>query len=181
MAFIARRGVSTLILVHRRQLMDQWREQLATFLELPINQYWASTEEVKSKRTGIDRCRRDPKFTAQRLRFKILWPNTAMSLLTECHHLSAFTFKHVLREVKAKYVLGLTATPTRKDGHHPIIYMQCGAYSLASAAARKRLSLRRSNTKSYRDSPTLGGIVQRAKLQSRTFTARWSRTIRETI
>jgi superfamily II DNA or RNA helicase len=47
-------------------------------------------------------------------------------IVDECHHLSAFTFERVLREVKAKYVLGLTATPTRKDGHHPIIYMQCG-------------------------------------------------------
>src|SRR6202166_3346660 len=42
-------------------------------------------------------------------------------------HLSAFTFERVLRQVKAKYVLGLTATPNRKDGHHPIIYMQCGS------------------------------------------------------
>ena len=48
-------------------------------------------------------------------------------IVDECHHLSAFTFERVLRQVKAKYVLGLTATPNRKDGHHPIIYMQCGS------------------------------------------------------
>lgn len=48
-------------------------------------------------------------------------------IVDECHHLSAVTFERVLREVKARYVLGLTATPTRKDGHHPIIYMQCGS------------------------------------------------------
>jgi len=47
-------------------------------------------------------------------------------VVDECHHPSAFTFESVLRRIKAKYVLGLTATPTRKDGHHPIIYMQCG-------------------------------------------------------
>jgi superfamily II DNA or RNA helicase len=47
-------------------------------------------------------------------------------IVDECHHLSAFTFEQVLKQVKAKYVLGLTATPERKDGHHPIIYMQCG-------------------------------------------------------
>lgn len=47
-------------------------------------------------------------------------------IVDECHHLSAVTFERVLREVKAKYILGLTATPTRKDGHQPIIYMQCG-------------------------------------------------------
>jgi superfamily II DNA or RNA helicase len=47
-------------------------------------------------------------------------------IVDECHHISAFTFEQVMRQVKAKFVLGLTATPTRKDGHHPIIYMQCG-------------------------------------------------------
>jgi len=47
-------------------------------------------------------------------------------IVDECHHISAFTFEQVMRQVKARYVVGLTATPTRKDGHHPIIYMQCG-------------------------------------------------------
>ena len=47
-------------------------------------------------------------------------------IVDECHHLSAFTFEQVMRRVKAKYVVGLTATPERKDGRHPIIYMQCG-------------------------------------------------------
>ncbi len=47
-------------------------------------------------------------------------------IVDECHHISAFTFEQVMRQVKAKYIVGLTATPTRKDGHHPIIYMQCG-------------------------------------------------------
>ena len=47
-------------------------------------------------------------------------------IVDECHHLSAFTFEQVMKQVKAKYVLGLTATPERKDGHHPILYMQCG-------------------------------------------------------
>ena len=48
------------------------------------------------------------------------------AIVDECHHISAFTFEQVMRQAKAKYVVGLTATPTRKDGHHPIIYMQCG-------------------------------------------------------
>ena len=52
----------------------------------------------------------------------------------ECHHLSAFTFEQVMRAIKAKYVSGLTATPTRKDGHHPIIQMQCGSIRFAMTA-----------------------------------------------
>ena len=47
-------------------------------------------------------------------------------VLDECHHLSAQSFEQVARRAKARFVLGLSATVTRKDGHHPIIFMQCG-------------------------------------------------------
>ncbi|MFH1436198.1 MAG: DEAD/DEAH box helicase family protein, partial [Pseudomonadota bacterium] len=47
-------------------------------------------------------------------------------IIDECHHISAFSFERVIKKAKARFVLGLTATPTRKDGHHPIIMMQCG-------------------------------------------------------
>jgi superfamily II DNA or RNA helicase len=47
-------------------------------------------------------------------------------VVDECHHLSAVSFEDIARAAKAKYVLGLSATVTRKDGHHPIIFMQCG-------------------------------------------------------
>jgi superfamily II DNA or RNA helicase len=117
-------AVNALILVHRRQLMDQWRERLATFLALPIGhigQYGGG----KAKRTGwIDVA------VIQSLQRKGAVEDFVAEyghvIVDECHHLSAVTFERVLREVKAKYVLGLTATPTRKDGHQPIIYMQCG-------------------------------------------------------
>ncbi len=49
-----------------------------------------------------------------------------MVIVDECHHVSAVSFEQVLKEVNAKYVYGLTATPTRQDGHQPIIHMQCG-------------------------------------------------------
>ena len=49
-----------------------------------------------------------------------------MVIVDECHHVAAFTFESVLKSVEAKYVYGLSATPVRKDGHHPIIFMQCG-------------------------------------------------------
>jgi superfamily II DNA or RNA helicase len=47
-------------------------------------------------------------------------------IVDECHHLSAVGFEAIARAAKAQYVLGLSATVTRKDGHHPIIFMQCG-------------------------------------------------------
>ncbi len=52
--------------------------------------------------------------------------NYGQVIVDECHHLSAFSFESILKRTKAKYVLGLTATPIRRDGQQPIIYMQCG-------------------------------------------------------
>ena len=62
-------------------------------------------------------------------------------IVDECHHLSAHSFEQVARQAKARFVLGLSATVTRKDGHHPIIFMQCGPVrhrvnARAQAAAR---------------------------------------------
>jgi len=121
---IAKRATNTLVLVHRRQLMDQWRERLVSFLSLSssdVGQFGGG----KNKRTGVIDVG-----VIQSLHRKGVVQDFVADyghvIVDECHHLSAFTFESVLRQIKAKYVLGLTATPTRKDGHHPIIYMQCG-------------------------------------------------------
>ena len=47
-------------------------------------------------------------------------------IVDECHHLPAHSFEQVARRAKARFVTGLSATVTRKDGHHPIVFMQCG-------------------------------------------------------
>lgn len=57
---------------------------------------------------------------------KALVKDYGMVIVDECHHVSAFSLEQILKNVYAKYVYGLTATPTRKDGHDPIIFMQCG-------------------------------------------------------
>lgn len=121
---IAHRSVNTLVIVHRQQLLDQWRARLATFLNIPMG----SVGQIgggKASRTGeidvaviqsLQRKREVRDFVAE----------YGHVIVDECHHLSAFTFEQVLKQVKAKFVVGLTATPIRKDGHHPIIFMQCG-------------------------------------------------------
>jgi superfamily II DNA or RNA helicase len=121
---IAARRTNTLVLVHRAQLLDQWRERLAAFLELPIERI-GQISGGKTKRTGVI----DVALIQSLHRkgeTKDLVAEYGHIVVDECHHLSAVTFEQVMRQVKAKYVLGLTATPVRKDGHHPIIYMQCG-------------------------------------------------------
>jgi len=133
-SLISARAVNALILVHRRQLMDQWRERLAAYFALPIENI-GQVGGGKNKRTGLVDVA-----IIQSLQRKGVTEDLVAEyghvIVDECHHLSAVTFERVLREVRAKYVLGLTATPTRKDGHHPIIYMQCGPIRFHLTARR---------------------------------------------
>lgn len=121
---IAARKVNALVLVHRRQLLDQWRERLATFLNLPIKSI-GQIGGGRRRASGII----DVAIIQSLNRKQVvddLVANYGHVIVDECHHLSAVSFEHVLRQVKARFIAGLTATPQRKDGHHPIIVMQCG-------------------------------------------------------
>ncbi len=129
---IAKRGVNTLVMVHRQQLLDQWRERLAMFLNLPIDQI-GQVGGGKTKRTGLIDVAVIQSLHREK-EVKDFVAEYGHVVVDECHHLSAFTFEQVMRQVKAKFVVGLTATPTRKDGHHPIIYMQCGPARFTMAA-----------------------------------------------
>jgi superfamily II DNA or RNA helicase len=67
-------------------------------------------------------------------------------VVDECHHVPAVSFERVLDEARARYVAGLTATPYRRDGHHPIVTMQCGpvryALDAKDEAAARQFTLR---------------------------------------
>lgn len=129
---IAKRKVNTLVLVHRQQLLDQWQERLAMFLSTPANSI-GHIGGGKMHRTGlIDVAVIQSLY--QKDAVKDFVAEYGQVIVDECHHISAFTFEQVMRQVKAKYVVGLTATPTRKDGHHPIIYMQCGPVRFSMSA-----------------------------------------------
>ena len=120
---IADRKVNTLIIVNRRQLMDQWLERLKTFLVLPENML-GQIGGGKDKLSGhIDVAMIQ---SLSRRNENILIEKYGQIIVDECHHVSAFSFESVMKKPKARYVLGLTATPVRKDGHQPIIFMQCG-------------------------------------------------------
>jgi hypothetical protein len=121
---IATRKVNTLVLVHRQQLLDQWCARLAMFLKLPANSI-GQVGGGKTKPSGLVDIA-IIQSTQDKAGVKDFVAEYGQVIVDECHHLSAFTFEQVMKQVKAKYVLGLTATPERKDGHHPIIYMQCG-------------------------------------------------------
>lgn len=116
---IAQRGVNTLVLVHRRQLLDQWVERLSAFLGWPA----AAVGEIGG---GRDRANGSLDVALiQSLGRKGAVDDRVGQyghlIVDECHHLPAFSFEQVARRARARFVTGLSATVTRKDGHHPII------------------------------------------------------------
>lgn len=152
---IASRACSTLILVHRRPLLDQWLAQLALFLGVDRKEIGQISGAKRTPTGRLDVA------TIQSLVRKDAVAELVASygqvIVDECHHLPAVQFERVLREVKARYVVGLTATPQRRDGHQPITEMQLGPVRFkvearAQAAARPfvhRLVVRATN---FRDS-----------------------------
>jgi len=123
-SLIASRGVNTLVIVHRQQLLEQWIERLSSFLDLPAKSI-GRIGGGRKKPTGLI----DVALIQSLVRKGVVDDRVAdygHVVIDECHHLSAHSFELVARRAKARFLLGLSATVTRKDGHHPIIFMQCG-------------------------------------------------------
>jgi superfamily II DNA or RNA helicase len=121
---IAQRGVNTLVLVHRQQLLDQWVERLSAFLGLPATAI-GRIGGGRNRPNGL----LDVALMQSLIRKGVVDDRVGeygQLIVDECHHLSAHSFEQVARRAKARFVAGLSATVARKDGHHPIIFMQCG-------------------------------------------------------
>lgn len=127
-SLIARRKVSTLVLVHRTELLRQWQERLTGFLEVPKGGLGVigGGKKIPSGKIDIAVMQSLSRRDAHREDLGELLDQYGQIIIDECHHLSAFSFEAILKQAKAKFVVGLTATPIRRDGHQPIIFMQCG-------------------------------------------------------
>ena len=151
---IGKRKVNTLILVHTQSLMQQWQKSLETFLKMDADPPLTKEGKVKKnwspigvlgagKSTlhgNVDVAVMQSLVSGDEV--KALVRDYGMIIVDECHHVSAVNFEKILKFTNAKYVYGLTATPTRQDGHHPIIFMQCGPIRYrvdAKEQAEKRL------------------------------------------
>ena len=121
---ISKLKTNTLVIVNRNNLLDQWKERLSYFLDIDkkeIGQCGASKESLNGK---LDVASFQSLFKKDNI--EELVQNYGLVIVDECHHVAAYSFEKVLKAIRSKYVYGLTATPTRKDGWHKIIYMQCG-------------------------------------------------------
>lgn len=120
MTVMVARNTNTLILVHNKALLKQWQQRLTSYLA-PLNnnqkQGFFANVEVATYQGLIDKT----SHTVKSLAF-----DYGQVIIDECHHLPAPNYMQILNEIAPKYVLGLTATPERQDGHHPIIFMQAG-------------------------------------------------------
>lgn len=132
---IAERARNTLVVVHRQQLLEQWLERLATFLDVDADDLGRVGGGKRKPSNVIDVALIQS--LVRRGEVGELVAGYGHLIVDECHHLSAVSFEAVARASNAKYVLGLTATVTRKDGHHPIVFMQCGPVR-HSVASRKQ-------------------------------------------
>ncbi len=134
---ITERKVNTLILVNKVSLVNQWIEKLNEFLI--INEQTNSKGKQNKKggnilgQIGGGKQNRNGiidiaimQSLSRMGEVKDFVKDYGLVIVDECHHVPAFSFESILKNVSAKFVYGLTATPTRKDGHHPIIFMHCG-------------------------------------------------------
>jgi superfamily II DNA or RNA helicase len=123
-AMIARRGVKTLVLVHRTELLRQWLERLQALLNLGDGVV-GTIGGGKPRPGGMVDIAVMQSLSRQGT-VNPLVEDYAHVIVDECHHVGAVSFDAILRRTRAKYVLGLTATPIRRDGQQAIIFMQCG-------------------------------------------------------
>lgn len=137
-ALIARRKTNTLILVHSKALLMQWHECLSEFLDINFTEEEISKKRGRKKAFSPVGCLDSTSNTLHGVidialiqscfdndEVKPFVKEYGMVIVDECHHVSSITFENVLKHVTAHYVYGLTATPIRKDGLQPIIFMQC--------------------------------------------------------
>ncbi|MEY4746263.1 MAG: hypothetical protein RLZZ442_855 [Cyanobacteriota bacterium] len=123
-AILARRRVNTLVLVHRAELLRQWQERLHAFLDVAPEAI-GCIGGGKAKPTG----QLDIAVMQSLVRKGEVNPvvqSYGQVIVDECHHIAAASFETILRHVKARHVLGLSATLVRRDGLQPILFMQCG-------------------------------------------------------
>lgn len=137
---IARKRVNTLILLQSSALMEQWEKALNTFLLIDEKppEYQTPTGRIKIRKSIIGTLQGAHDSTTgiidiamvgslcKKGKYHGRLKQYGMVILDECHHAASNTIADILQEVCAKYVYGVTATPTRGDGMEKINYMLLG-------------------------------------------------------
>lgn len=123
---ITERKVNTLILVHRRELLEQWKEKISVYTEGVDVGVLEASKTKQTLQIDVAMIQTLKNLTMERI------DQYGQIIVDECHHIAAYTFEKILKKSRAKFILGMTATPIRKDRHHPIVFMQCGEIKYSS-------------------------------------------------
>lgn len=136
---IAERQVSTLIIVHSKVLAQQWKERLDQFLVIKDEPYkeYTPTGRVRKKDTigEIYGSKNKQSRLVDIVLFQTLsyrddlddfFTHYGQVIVDEAHHLAASSYEEVIKKANSRYLHGLTATPERKDGLHPLMFMRLG-------------------------------------------------------
>jgi superfamily II DNA or RNA helicase len=123
-ALIARHRTSTLVLVHRALLLDQWRESAIRFLGLKKKEIgvWKGAKPRVTRRLDVAML---PSLSRAQDYASAL-SGYGLVVVDECHHVPAASFELLLKACPARRIVGLTATPQRKDRLEKLLYLQCG-------------------------------------------------------
>ncbi len=159
---VAQRACSTLILVHRKPLLEQWVAQLSMFLDIDQKQIGQIGDGQRKPNGCLDVAMIQS--LVRKDKVDDLIAGYGHVIIDECHHLPAVSFERVLSEVKARYLVGLTATLQRRDGHDAITQMQLGPVRFRvdakSQAARRpfdhKLVVRKTEFRMVNDNPNIG-------------------------
>lgn len=123
------RACNTLVIVNKNMLLDQWCERFENYFGYHKKEigYLGKSKNTLTNKLDVA--------TMQSLKnnTKII-KNYSFVIVDECHHIPALTFEKIIKEFEGKYILGLSATPNRKDGMEPLIFQQLGtiAYEVMS-------------------------------------------------
>jgi superfamily II DNA or RNA helicase len=121
---IARKKQPSLIIVHRKQIFEQWLERIETFLDIPkrhIGQFVGAKKTIQTPITvsmiqTLSRCKE----------LNEISQSFGTILVDECHHIPAKMFRSVITQLNPYYLFGLTATPTRKYNDEKLIFIYLG-------------------------------------------------------
>lgn len=138
---IAEKRVSALVLAHNAQLFEQWLEALNSLLIIddePPERFTSKGRKKKVEKIGqfkgnkkntsglVDVAMIQSLFDRETGEVQDFIKDYGLVIVDECHHVPAASFEPVLKHLNARCLYGLTATPFRDDGHHAIIFLECG-------------------------------------------------------
>jgi len=153
-SIIGKRKTPTLILVNRQVLLNQWLDALQEFLGLEkkeIGQWRGASKKAKGK---VDIAMIQTLGNVENA--QAFFRAYGQVVIDECHHVPAVSLEALLKECGCRFILGLTATPQRKDRLERLLFHQCGPirYVLdgeASHSFDKRVMLRATTFQAFQE------------------------------